>query len=433
MNDFAVSSVESCLALDSRGTPTVSSRVRLEGGGAGTAIVPSGASTGTHEAVELRDLDQEHFGGRGVSRAIDHVRLLIAPALIGADAREQAALDTALGELDGTAELSVLGANAILSVSIAAALAVADATRAPLFRSVAEGRRPLLPVPMINILSGGAHAGRAVDIQDFLVIPHGANSFTQAIEWTWRIREGTRTALREAGHPAHLVADEGGFGPPLSSNRIALELLLEGIERSGLRPGVDVAMALDIAANQFFTDPDYRFTAENRRLSAAELIDEIADWCQAYPIISLEDVLAEDDWAGWRLATARLGGGQLLGDDLFVTNAGRLERGIGEHVANAVLVKPNQAGTLSRARTVVRQAHRASYATVLSARSGETEDSWLADLAVGWRVGQIKVGSLARSERTAKWNRLLRLESELGDQADYAGVTGESGLPSPTA
>lgn len=433
MNDFAVSAVEPCLALDSRGTPTVSCRVRLRGGGAGTAIVPSGASTGSHEAVELRDLDKEHFGGHGVTRAIDHVRQLIGPALIGTDAREQDAVDTALEELDGTADLSVLGANAVLSVSIAAALAVADGAGKPLFRSVAEGCRPLLPVPMVNIISGGAHAGRAVDIQDFLVIPYGANSFTQAIEWTWRVREGTRRALREAGHPAHLVADEGGFGPPLPSNRSALDLLLEGIEHSGLRPGVDVAMALDVAANQFFTDPDYWFAAENRRLSAAELIDELADWCRRYPIISLEDVLAEDDWAGWRLATERLGSGQLLGDDLFVTDGGRLERGVGEQAANAVLVKPNQAGTLSRAKSVVRQAHRAGYATVLSARSGETEDSWLADLAVGWRVGQIKVGSLARSERTAKWNRLLRLESELGDQADYAGVTGESGLPSPAA
>lgn len=430
MNEFSIRAVEACLALDSRGTPTVSCQIQLSGGGGGTAIVPSGASTGTHEAVELRD-DDAHFGGRGVMRAIDHVRRIIGPAVIGVDAREQETVDTVLERLDGTEELRTLGANATLSVSIATALAAADGAKEPLFSAVGDGRRPLLPLPMINIISGGAHAGRAVDVQDFLVIPVGAATFSQAIEWTWRVREGTRTALRDAGHAAHLVADEGGFGPPLPSNQDALELLVQGIERSGLRPGTEVAIALDVAANQFSSGENYRFAAEQRQLSATELLDEIAGWCSDYPIVSLEDVLGEDDWDGWRLATSRLGGAQLLGDDLFVTNADRLERGINQQVANAVLVKPNQTGTLSRARAVVRRAHSAGYATVLSGRSGETEDSWLADLAVGWRTGQIKVGSLARSERTAKWNRLLRLESELGTQADYAGLTGESGLRTP--
>jgi enolase len=275
---------------------------------------------------------------------------------------------------------------------------------------------------MANIISGGAHSGRSIDVQDFLAVPLGAGSFAEAIEWAARVRAGTAEELVARGLPVALVADEGGLGPLLPTNRSALDVLVAGIDRAGLRPGEDVGIAVDIAATQFLRGERYVLAAEDRELTAAELVDELASWCAAYPIVSLEDALGEDDWDGWRAATDRLGDRQLLGDDLFVTNPDRLQRGVGAGVANAVLVKPNQIGTLDTARTVVRAAHAAGYATVLSARSGETEDDWLADLAVGWRTGQIKVGSTTRSERTAKWNRLLRIEAELGDRAEYAGA-----------
>nr|WP_274535285.1 hypothetical protein [Pseudofrankia asymbiotica] len=275
---------------------------------------------------------------------------------------------------------------------------------------------------MINIISGGAHSGRSIDVQDFLAVPLGAGSFTAAIEWASRVRAGTADELTSRGLPVALVADEGGLGPLLATNRAGLDVLVAGIERAGLRPGEDVGIAIDVAATQFVrADGRYVLAAENRVLTARELVAELADWCATYPIVSVEDALAEDDWPAWRAGTRRLAGRQLLGDDLFVTNPERLERGIREGVANAGLVKPNQIGTLDTARAVIRRAQAAGYATVLSARSGETEDDWLADLAVGWRTGQIKVGSTTRSERTAKWNRLLRLETELGSRAEYAG------------
>jgi enolase len=303
-----------------------------------------------------------------------------------------------------------------------------------LYAAVADGpTAPLLPLPMVNIISGGAHSGRSIDVQDFLAVPLGAGSFAEAVEWTARVRAGTAEELTSRGLPVALVADEGGLGPLLPTNRSALDVLVAGIERAGLRPGDEVGIAIDVAATQFLRDDGrYVLAAEGRELTSDELVEELADWCAAYPIVSLEDALAEDDWAGWATATRQLAGRQLLGDDLFVTNPDRLHRGITDGVANAVLVKPNQIGTLSTARSVVRAAHAAGYATVLSARSGETEDDWLADLAVGWRTGQIKVGSTMRSERTAKWNRLLRIETELGDRAEYVGAAALSRPAAPS-
>jgi enolase len=422
MSDTTITGLLAWEALDSRGKPTVGCEVRLDGGATGTAIVPSGASTGRHEARELRD-GGERYGGNGVRRAVANVGGEIADAVRGLDTTDQAGLDRVLRDLDGTADLGRLGANAVLAVSVAAAIAGAAARRLPLHEAVAdEGAEPLLPLPMVNIISGGAHSGRSIDVQDFLAVPVGAGSFADAIEWASRVRAGTAEELLSRGLPVALVADEGGLGPLLPTNRSALDVLVAGIDRAGLRPGDDVGIAIDVAATQFLREDGwYVLAAEDRELTSAELVEELAAWCAAYPIVSLEDALAEDDWTGWRTGTQRLAGRQLLGDDLFVTNPERLQRGIDENVGNAVLVKPNQIGTLDTARTVVRTAHAAGYATVLSARSGETEDDWLADLAVGWRTGQIKVGSTTRSERTAKWNRLLRLEAELGDRVEYAG------------
>jgi len=421
MTRTAIADISAWEVLDSRGTPTVACAVRLDGGGQGVASVPSGASTGTYEAHELRD-GGDRYGGRGVRRAVRNVEEIIAPAVRGLDATDQGGLDRALRALDGTATLSNLGANAVLAVSISVALAAADAAGLPLHRVLSPDAEPLLPLPMVNILSGGAHAGGAVDMQDILVVPVGAASFAEAIEWAWRVRRGTAAAVAERGLPAALVADEGGLGPPLPSNRAALDLLMEGIARSGLIPETQVAIAVDVAAAQLVQGHHYHLAAEGRTLDADGLLDELASWRDAYPIVSIEDPLHDDDWAGWAVASRRLGGRlQLLGDDLFATDLARLERGIAAGVANAVLVKPNQTGTLSDAQAVVARAQAAGYATVVSARSGDTEDAWLADLAVGWRAGQIKVGSLMRSERTAKWNRLLRIEREAGDRARFAG------------
>ena len=429
MSSSRITAVEAWEALDSRGTPTVACEVRLAGGARGCATVPSGASVGTHEAVELRD-GGERYGGRGVLRAVENVRTELGPALIGEDASEGAALDDRLCELDATPNLSRLGANAVLAVSIAVALAAAEAEGLPLHRALdRESETVLLPLPMINIVSGGAHAGGAIDIQDVLAVPVGARTFAEAIEWTWRVRRGTVERATALGLPTALVADEGGLGLPLASNRLALELVEAGIEAAGLRPGDDVALAIDVAATQLASGDDYRLAAESRTVSADELIDELQGWCSKHPIVSLEDLLAEDAWTDWRQATRRLGAVQLLGDDLFVTSTERVQRGIDERVANAVLVKPNQAGTLSRARAALALAQQNGYATVVSARSGESEDAWLADLAVGWRAGQIKVGSLTRSERMAKWNRLLRIEREAGPRAVFAGRGALAPLP----
>jgi enolase len=417
----AVRSVAGWEALDSRGTPTVACEVLVDGG-RGVATVPSGASTGTHEVLELRD-GGERYGGRGVRQAVESVNGVLGPGVVGMDVRDQGALDRTLCELDGTADLGRLGANAVLAVSVAAMLAAADAAGLAPFALLADGAEPLLPLPMVNVVSGGAHArGAGVDIQDVLAVPVGAGTFAEAIEWAGRVRRSAETVARGRGHVASLVADEGGLGLPLPSNEDALDLVVESIERAGLSPGDQVAIALDVAATQLASAGVYRFETEDRALEAADLVGELERWCGRYPIVSIEDPLGEDDWEGWAVASQRLGiGVQLVGDDLFVTQTARLERGIGEGVANAVLVKPNQCGTLTAAHETVELARGAGYATVLSARSGDTEDSWLADLAVGWRAGQIKVGSTTRSERTAKWNRLLRIEAELGDRARYTG------------
>lgn len=418
-----IDSVLAWEALDSRGTPTVACEVTLSDGSRGEVTVPAGASTGRHEAKELRD-GGPRYAGRGVAKAVLNANTVLAESVRGLTAEDQHAVDSAMRAADGTPDLSNLGANAVLAISIATALAAARSIRLPLYQSVATGD-PLMPLPMVNIISGGAHAGRSIDVQDFLAVPVGARRFSEAIEWTARVRAGTAEEMETRGLPTALVADEGGLSAGLPSNRAALGLLVRGIERAGLRPGDDVGIAIDIAATQFLVDDGtYHLAAEDRHLRPEELVEELCSWCDTYPIVSLEDALGEDDWDGWARATTRLHDRQVLGDDLFTTNTERLQRGIDHDVANAVLVKPNQIGTLTDAFNVVKLAQEAGYATVLSARSGETEDHWLSDFAVGWRTGQIKVGSTMRSERTAKWNRLLRLEAELGaDHVEYAGAT----------
>lgn len=422
MSGTAIAGVFAWEALDSRGNPTVACEVRLEGGARGVATAPSGASTGSHEAHELRD-GGSRYAGKGVRRAVANAGGELAEAVRGLAADDQEAVDRALRAADGTPDLSRLGANATLAVSMAVALAAAEAHHLPLHRYLqADGADPLLPLPMVNVISGGAHAGGAIDVQDLLVVPRGAESFSQAIEWAWRVRRAAAELLAGRGLTTALVADEGGLGPPLTSNRQALDVLAQAIERAGLRLMEEAAIAVDVAATQLAIDGGYRLAREGRTLDAGELVAEVAGWCRTHPIVSVEDPLAEDDWDGWRRAASALAGTQLLGDDLFVTDPDRLARGIRDGVANAVLVKPNQTGTLSGAERVVRQAREAGLATVVSARSGETEDQWLADLAVGWRAGQIKVGSTTRSERTAKWNRLLRIEAQARGHSRFAGA-----------
>jgi len=424
--DLRIEHVHAWEALDSRGVPTVACAIVLAGGADGVATVPSGASTGTHEAHERRD-GGSRYAGNGVQNAVAAVNGEIADALQGLDPEDQEALDGKLRELDGTPTLERLGANAVLAASVACAVAAAAGRGLPLWRALEPDHPPLLPLPMVNIVSGGAHAGGLVDVQDVLVVPIGASTFAEAIEWSVRVRTATANVLRERGHNSALVADEGGLAAPLASNREAVEIVTAGIERSGLIPGEEAMIAIDIAATQLADGDGYRLACEDRSLSATELVAELRSWCNEFPIVSIEDALGEDDIDGWRVASERLAGIQLLGDDLFATSHDRLEAGIANDIANAVLVKPNQVGTLSEARRVVEIADAAGYGTVLSARSGETEDAWLADLAIGWCTGQLKVGSTMRSERTAKWNRLLRIEAEEPD-ATFAGSTVLEGI-----
>lgn len=427
-----IESVHAWEALDSRGTPTVACAVVLAGGAEGHATVPSGASVGTHEAHESRDGGQR-FGGRGVHRAVAAANGEIADAVRGHDAREQEAIDALLRTLDGSRTLERLGANAVLAVSVACARAAAAGRGQALWRTLAETGPPVLPLPMVNVLSGGAHAGGFIDLQDILVVPVGATTFSEAIEWAARVRAATADVLRADGHDVSLVADEGGLAVRLSSNREALEVVAAGIQRSGLSLGEQAALAVDVAATQLQQGGgDYRLACEDRSLRAEELVDELRSWSDDFPIVSIEDVLGEDDTRGWRYASRRLRDLQLVGDDIFVTSPERLAAGIAGGICNAVLVKPNQVGTLSDALDVIKLARSAEYATVLSARSGDTEDTWLADLAVGWRTGQLKVGSTTRSERTAKWNRLLRIESEHPD-ALFAGRTALARPRAPNA
>lgn len=425
MTDTVISEVRAWEALDSRGRPTVGCAVVLADGAEGRVIVPSGMSTGSHEATEVRDRGTR-YGGLGVRDAVRNVAAVLGPAVAGLDAADRPAVDEVLEQLDGDPALGRLGGNAALAVSLAVTVAAARSRRVPLWRMLSGDGPPLLPLPMINILSGGAHAGGpsagAVDIQDVLAIPVGAAGFAQAIEWCWPVRQQAETILRGRGLPAHLVADEGGLAAILRSNEEAIALVADAIAAAGLRPGDDVAIGVDVAANQFHGPDGYRLACEGRTLDPASLSAEVIRWCDRYPVVSVEDPLAEDDWPAWQqLSTELAGRCQVLGDDLFATQLDRLRRGIQAGVGNAVLVKPNQAGTVTRAERVLREAQAHGYATVVSARSGDTEDYWLADLAVGWRAGQIKVGSLTRSERTAKWNRLLEIESRCEGRARFAG------------
>lgn len=408
-------------ALDSRGRPTVAAVVELEDGARGRAVVPSGASTGGHEAVERRDGDRR-YAGQGVLGAVASANGELRDRLIGLDAANQESVDEALESADPRTDLGTVGANAALALSLAALLAAADSIAQPLWELLDDSLEPLLPMPMVNMVSGGAHARGLIDIQDVLVVPEGASSFAEAMEWVTRVRLATAELLDERGGSAALVADEGGLAGSLGNNEAALALVTDGIHRAGLRPGLDASLALDLAANQLWNGKTYSLQVEQRDLAPAAWLAVIADWCERFPIVSVEDPLFEDDWSGWAEASQSIGvGRQLLGDDLFATNGDRVTRGIAEGIANAVLVKPNQAGTVSRAKNVVLRAQAAGYGTVVSARSGDTEDTWLADLAVGWRAKQIKVGSTMRSERTAKWNRLLEIESRARGHSVFAG------------
>lgn len=408
--------------LDSRGRPTVEADVVLADGTAASASVPAGASKGRHEAVERRDGDPSRYGGRGVLKAVAAVSAVIEPALRGLEP-VPAEVDDRLLELDGTDDKSNLGANAILAVSLATTRVAAACAGLPLWRYLAGDAQPVLPLPMVNILSGGLHAGRQLDFQDFLVVPVGAEAYSEALRMCGDVYEATREEIARRGLST-LKADEGGFAPQLDSHEEALTLLTRAVEAAGFEPGSDIVYALDVAATHFF-DPDansYSLESENLTLSAAELTELIAQLAERHPIVSVEDGLAEDDWDGWRTLTARLGNGmQVIGDDLFATNPGRVRQGIETGCANAVLVKMNQIGTVTETLAVIAQARAAGMKSVVSARSGETEDAALADLAVGTGAGQIKVGSVAQSERLAKYNRLLRIEEELGENAVFAG------------
>jgi enolase len=418
--DLRIASVTGREILDSRGRPTVEADVVLEDGTVGRASVPSGASTGSHEAVELRDGDPARYRGLGVLRAVEHVSGEIGAAVRGVVADDQRSLDETLIALDGTPRKARLGANAVLAVSLAACRAAAAGRGVPLFRHIADlaGARPSIPLPMVNIISGGLHAGRQLDIQDVLAIPLGATSFRGALECVVAIFNRVGDMVRDAGYPP-LAADEGGWGPPLGHDREAIEWVARAIADEG----ADAGIALDVAATHFFDRETggYRMAAASGPLDSAQLTELLAGWVRDHRIVSIEDGLAEDDWAGWTALTSSLPAVQIVGDDLFATDRRRLERGIASGVASAVLVKPNQVGTLSEALDVIAVAHRNGYGTIVSARSGETEDSFVADLAVGAAAGQIKVGSVTRSSRLAKWNQLLRIEEELGPGA-YVGA-----------
>lgn len=406
--------------LDSRGNPTVEVEITLRSGARGRAIVPSGASTGEHEAVELRDGGKRYLG-KGVQNAVGHVNGAIAAALIGADASDQQSIDDIMLNADGTANKSKLGANAILGASLANAHAVANERGLPLYKSVGGDAACVLPVPMMNVLNGGAHADNNVDLQEFMVMPIGASSFSEALRWGVETYHTLKSILHQR-KMATAVGDEGGFAPNLASNEEAIAILVEAIETAGFAPGKDIAIALDPAMSELFKDGKYHLTGEGKVLSSDELASWWAMLAGKYPIVSIEDGMAEDDWAGWSTLTQKLGDKiQLVGDDLFVTNVSRLQRGITEHVANSVLIKVNQIGTLTETLSTIALASRNNYTSVMSHRSGETEDATIADLAVATNCGQIKTGAPARSDRVAKYNQLLRIEQELGSRAQFMG------------
>jgi len=416
-----IASIHAREVLDSRGNPTIEVEVRLSGGALGHAIVPSGASTGAHEAVELRDDDSARYGGKGVLRAVANVNGEIAATLLGRDALDQAGLDRLLIDLDGTPNKSRLGANALLGASLAVAHAAAAAQGVPLYRYLGGPSAHILPVPLVNILNGGKHALNSTDFQEFMIVPLGAPTFAEALRWAAETFHALGALLHERGFPT-TVGDEGGYAPSLGTNETAIVLVLEAIERAGYQPGEQIAIALDPAASEVWTESAYHLSREGRTLSSDDLIGFWADWVARYPIISLEDGLAEDDWAAWTALTARIGDRiQVMGDDLLVTNTERLARGIRQRACNAILIKLNQVGTLTETREAVEMARAAGWRSIVSHRSGETEDTTIADLVVALGTGQIKTGSVSRGERIAKYNRLLRIEEELGETAVYAG------------
>ncbi len=423
MSATTIVSIKAREILDSRGNPTVAAKMTLSGGAVGTAAVPSGASTGTHEALELRDGDPGRYLGKGVLKAVAHVNEEIAPRLIGFDVLDRTGLEKRLLELDGTPAKSRLGANAILSVSMAAAEAAAAAQGLPLYRSLRAGDRYTLPVPMINILNGGAHADNSVDLQEFMIVPAGRPTFAEAIRAAAEVFHHLKKILKKKGYGI-AVGDEGGVAPNLGSNEEALDSIVESIEKAGYKPGKDIWLALDPAASEFYADGRYVFKkSDGSTRTSAEMVAFYENWLGRYPIISIEDGLAEDDWDGWALMTRTLGKKiQIVGDDIFVTNMSRLKEGVARGVANSILIKLNQIGSLSETIEAVDYAHAHDYTTVISHRSGETENTFIADLAVALAAGQIKTGSVCRSERVAKYNRLLEIEDELGPKGVYAGT-----------
>ena len=420
MTAFTISRVHAREILDSRATPTLEAEVELAGGAGGRAAVPSGASTGEHEAIERRDRDPDRYLGKGVTQAVKHVRMLIGPKVTGLDARDQAAVDDTLIGLDGTPNKTNLGANAILAVSLATARAAAAQAGLPLYRYLGGPAARTLPVPMCNILNGGVHAGWNIDLQEVMVVPVGAPSFAEGLRMVVETYHALKALLAEKDYPTG-VGDEGGFAPPLADgNEEALRLVVTAVQKAGYAPGTDLALAIDLASSEFYAAGRYKLASDDRDLSAEAMIDLLADWAEGYPIVSIEDGLAQDDWDGWTRLTERLGGSvQLVGDDLFVTNTQRLLRGIEAGAAGSILVKVNQVGTLTETLSAIEAAHRAGYTAVVSHRSGETADTTIADLAVATGCGQIKAGAPCRGERVAKYNRLLRIEEDLGPSAVY--------------
>ncbi len=413
--------------LDSRGNPTIEADVITAEGAIGRAVAPSGASTGSREALELRDGDTRRYGGKGVLKAVENVDTELRTALLGMAVEEQTAIDQKMIDLDGTANKGRLGANAILAASLAVAHAAAQEKAMPLYRSLGSGAYRL-PVPMMNIINGGAHAANSVDLQEFMILPVGAGSLREAVRYGAEVFHALKGVLTGRGL-ATGVGDEGGFAPDLASNEAAIEVILEAIDKAGFKAGEDIYLGLDVASSEFYRDGVYDLASEGRKFSAAEFVDYLADWVDRYPIITIEDGMDESDWDGWKLLTQRLGGKvQLVGDDLFVTNTEILERGIREQVANSILIKFNQIGTLTETFNAIEMAHNAGYTAVVSHRSGETEDTTIADLVVAANTGQIKTGSLSRSDRVAKYNQLMRIEDQLGEDAVYAGKGAFSGL-----
>jgi enolase len=420
--EIGIDAIDAREILDSRGRPTVEAEVRLENDAYGIAQVPSGASTGSFEAHELRDEDPKRYGGKGVLTAVRNIKEKIAPELLNENALDQETIDRLMIERDGSANKSELGANAILAVSLATAKAAADCLQIPLYRYLGSPQSNLLPVPMMNVINGGAHADNNVDFQEFMIMPVGAKSFKEALRWGAEVFASLAKVLKQQKLLTG-VGDEGGFAPNLESNQAALELLIQAIESAGYKPGSEVALAMDVAASEFYQDGNYVYDGATR--TAGEFIDYLEKLVGQYPIVSIEDGLHEDDWDNWQILSDRMGSKvQLVGDDLFVTNATRLQKGIEKGIANSILIKLNQIGTLTETLETIELATRNGYTSVISHRSGETEDTTIADLAVATRAGQIKTGSLCRSERVAKYNRLLRIEDELGDRAVYAGLVG---------